>query len=260
MKKLCMILLLGVLLPLGNAFAQGDDLFDIDEEDSLSGSKVTAEQNKKADNNSFLSSFLSNRLPASTARNINKAEKVFCYTVDYAQGDYEGYLIDDLAITGSCGELSEEGKNVIKQFLFNNNSLFSNSTDKCNISPKIVLRYVHGVDHTDVLISSPCQSLTFFHGRDITTINAAPGAAVVDQIVNSYSTLKEKFLSPALLGQMVASGQVMNKGQKEIVRRLSPTEAPIKKWNNNNQAASDTAAPKAETPKQPAKSGWNRLK
>ena len=116
MKKLCMILLLGVLLPFGNAFAQGDDLFDIDEEDSLSGSKVTAEQNKKADNNSFLSSFLSNRLPASTARNINKAEKVFCYTVDYAQGDYEGYLIDDLAITGSCGELSEEGKNVIKQF------------------------------------------------------------------------------------------------------------------------------------------------
>jgi hypothetical protein len=60
---------------------------------------------------------------------------------------------------------------------------------------------------------------------------------------------------------MVASGQVMNKGQKEIVRRLSPTEAPIKKWNNNNnQAAADTTAPKAEAPKQPAKSGWNRLK
>lgn len=260
MRKLYITLIMSVLLPFANAYAQTDDLFDIDDDDALSAAKADAKQEQQPENSAFLSSFLSNRLPAATVRNINKAEKVFCYTVDYAPADYEGYLINDLALTGSCGELSAEGKDVIKQFLFNNNSLFSNNMDKCNISPKIMLRYIHGVDYTDVLISSPCQSLTFFHGNNVTTVNAAPGAAVIDQLISAYSSLKEKFVSPALLGQMVANGQVMNQGQKEIVRRMSPTETPAKKWGNNNNQPQNPTPETQGTPKQPAKSGWNRLK
>ena len=177
------------------------------------------------------------------SKNIENAEKVFCYTVDYAQADYSGYTINDLAITGSCGELSADGKNLIKDMLLNNNLVFSTATDSCNINPRILLRYINGIDSTDILLSAPCHSLTFFHGRDISTLNAAPGKDIVEQIVSTYSSLSEKFLSPALLGQMVPNGQVLTQDQKEIVRKINTIESP-KKWSKkqttNTTAQTDT--------------------
>ena len=197
----------------------------------------------------FLADFLKSRIPASSALNLEKAEKIFCYTVDYAPADYTGYLIDDLAIKGSCGEISEQGKNILQDAVFANNIAYSTTADKCNISPRVMLRFINGADHTDVLLSYPCPSLTFFHGTNITTINAAPAAEIINKIVNAYVSLEEKYLSPALLGQMVANGQVINQNQKEIVRRMTSSKAPIKRWENK---------PKEDTSS--AKSGWNKLK
>ena len=252
MIKICTLSLLCLLIAVNPAVAE-EDFFGLDENENIF-SENTEQTNDKNTVASF--SFLSNRLPESTVKNINKAEKVFCYTVDYAPAGYEGYTINDLALKGACGELSQVGRNLIKNSVLDNNTLYSTSKDNCNISPKIMLRYVYGTDYTDVLFSSPCQSLTFFHGRDITTINAAPGAAIIDQIIKAYTGLEEPYLSPALLGQMVGNGQAMNQRDKEVIRRASPSEAPLKKWNTQQPTKE-----KAQTGnQQPAKSGWNKLR
>lgn len=225
------------------------DLFADEENDTVQNSKQEQQSTKT------LSAFISSRIPASSAKNIENAEKVFCYTVDYAAADYTGYTIDDLAITGSCGELSNEGRNLIKDMVLNNNLVFSTAKDACNINPRILLRYINGIDSTDVLFSAPCHSISFFHGRDISTLNAAPGKNIVEQIVTTYSSLKDKFLSPALLGQMVPNGQVLTQDQKEMVRKINTSESP-KKWNSGT--ASAPAASSSDT--QPTRKGWNKLK
>lgn len=225
------------------------DLFADEENATVQNSKQEQQGTKT------LSAFISSRIPASSAKNIENAEKVFCYTVDYAAADYTGYTIDDLAITGSCGELSNEGRNLIKDMVLNNNLVFSTAKDACNINPRILLRYINGIDSTDVLFSAPCHSISFFHGRDISTLNAAPGKNIVEQIVTTYSSLKDKFLSPALLGQMVPNGQVLTQDQKEMVRKINTSESP-KKWNSGT--ASAPAASSSDT--QPTRKGWNKLK
>jgi hypothetical protein len=124
------------------------------------------------------------------------------------------------------------------------------------MTPKIMLRYIYGIDSTDILLSSPNPSLTFFHGRDILTINATPGKDIIDQIIKAYSSLSEKFLSPALLGQMVPNGQVITQDQKEIVRKTYSTEN-LKKWNKPSNKEQETTQPEK---KAPVKKGWNKLK
>lgn len=225
------------------------DLFGTDDSDSLN--PTTEDTSDK-----ILSSFISSRISLDAANNIEKAEKVFCYTVDLAPIDYDGYVIHSLAVLGSCGELSEKGRNLIKDVALHSSSLYSTSDARCDISPKILLRYIYGIDSTDILLSSPCHSLTFFHGRDITTINAAPGKEIIDQIVNTYSSISEKFLSPALLGQMVPNGQVITQDQKEIVRKTYATEN-LKKWNKPSNQKQATSQPEK---KAPTKKGWNKLK
>lgn len=250
MNKFYALFLLGGMI-VANPAVAADDLFgDGSDEDIFSSADSASTENKQV---AAVSSFLSNRIPESTARNINKAEKVFCYTVDYAQAGYDGYTVNDLALKGACGELSQAGRDLIKKSVLDNNLLYSNSKDNCSISPKIMLRYVYGADYTDVLFSVPCHSLTFFHGRDITTVNAAPGAAIIEQIVKAYASLEEPYQSPALLGQMVGNGQAMNQRDKEVLRRAAPVTAPVKKWNTQQPAQ----APEA---KQPVKSGWNKLR
>lgn len=253
------------------AYAE-EDLFGV-ELDDFADSDQPKEQEPETQQNEYLSSFLRTRIPENTAKLLGKAEKIFCYTVDYAGADYDGYLIDDLAVKGSCGEVSKEGNEMLKEALFNNNRAFSSNADSCSIAPRIMLRYIYGLEHADVLISAPCHSLTFFHGANITTVNAAPGAEIVEKIADAYSSLNERFLSPALLGQMVANGQVINTNQKEIVRRMSPSDGPVRKWtserqntqqtntsvNKRSSATNNTDNDINKSGEQPVKRGWNKL-
>ena len=156
MKKLNFAILLSIFLCWNNA--QAEDIFGNSELEFVTEDETVSEdtswRRKDDEDNKFLSSFLSSKITASTAKNINDAEKIFCYTVDYAPADYKGYLINDLALKGSCGEISETGKSLFKNTLFNNNSAYSNNIESCNISPKIMLRFVNGIDYTDVLLST----------------------------------------------------------------------------------------------------------
>ncbi|MBR3675544.1 MAG: hypothetical protein IKN71_00200 [Alphaproteobacteria bacterium] len=252
MKKFLLLLLASSALSFQDVRAE-EDMFGVGEDILGESADISTPEPVAKDT---LSSYLSNRITQASARSINKAEKVYCYTVDYAPAEYDGYTIDDLAVKGFCGELSTEGRNLMKEVLLQNNSAYSNSVANCQISPKIVLRYVYGLEHTDVLLSDTCPSLTFFHGRDITTVNATPGAAIIEKIVGAYTGLEEKFYSPALLGQTVGNGQPQTQAQKEIIRLNAPAEAPRKKWSNATPAENQPQ----EEPQQPKKSGWNKLK
>lgn len=253
MKKLYLIALIAGVLPFGTAGAQETDIFDDAAEDILGEDIQNIPQSNAT--KSTLSDFLVRKIPAAAARNINKAEKVHCYTVEYKTPDYDGYTMDDLAVKGSCGELSDAGQKLIKDNLFQSSIIYSNSVSNCEIAPKVMLRYIYGLDHTDVLLSYPCPSLTFFHGSNTVILNATPGSAIIEQIVGAYSKLEEKFYSPALLGQMVANGQPQTQAQKEMIRLNAPTSAPRKKWGNEA-----LPEPQQQAPEQPQKSGWNRLK
>ena len=86
------------------------------------------------------------------------------------------------------------------------------------------------------------------------TVNAAPGEKLIEQITKTYSSLSESYVSPALLGQMVPNGQILNQAQKEKVRRFGNSENSRKKWEVEDKNAAETSS------KSPVKSGWNKLK
>lgn len=253
MKKNMPLIALMFVFAASNGFC-ADDLFGIDDVDSETITETTAQSVESAAKQEFFSKFLNSRLPASAARNIEKAEKVFCYTVAYAQPNEGVYTVNDLAIKGSCGELSDSGKKLFNDALWRNTTVFSNQMDNCKIAPKIMLRYIYGPDSTDVLLSYPCPAVTFYHGRDVVTINAAPGAQLFEQITKAYATLSEPYISPALVGQMLPNGQILNQEQKEMVRRLGLGETPNKRWGQPTSSPTQPAS--AATPK----TGWNKLK
>ncbi len=253
MKKLAFTLALMLVFTSTDAFS-ADDFFGLEETDEFAPAakaETATDETKK-----MLSTFLSSRLSATAARNIEKAEKIFCYTVAYADPQTEGYTLNGMAIKGSCGELSANGKKLFEDVLWRNTSVFSGAMDNCSISPKIMLRYIYGPDTTDVLISYPCPAVTFYHGRDVVTVNAAPSGNLLEQITKAYTGLSESYVSPALLGQIVPNGQILNQAQKEKVRRSGNSELSRKKWDTEPAISNNDTSATTST----AKTGWNKLK
>lgn len=70
-----------------------------------------------------------------------------------------------MALTGFCGVLNPELKKLVLQELFMSpQNVILDKNENCIIKPKIMLRFVRGVDNTDVLLSSPCYSYSVFYG------------------------------------------------------------------------------------------------
>mgnify|MGYP007072489494 FL=1 len=180
--------------------------------------------------------------------NINNAEKIFCYEVASRPDDYDGYSIDSMAITGFCGVIKDEIKNIILSDLFmNSKNVLFNVREECVIRPRIVLRFIKGVDATDILLSSPCYSFTVYYPGSVKVFNAKPAAKIIDTLINTLNKNRVDFISPALLNQLLPVGVPQTPEQRELV---SKRPKPIRSW------AADK--PKEEAPK-PAKKGWNNL-
>ena len=82
--------------------------------------------------------------------------------------NYTGYTLDGMAIVGFCGVINQDLQNLIKYELFMNpDNLLFDSTENCLIRPQIMLRFVRGVDSTDILLSSPCHAIAIFYGGKI---------------------------------------------------------------------------------------------
>ncbi len=189
-------------------------------------------------------------------KNIVEAEQAFCYTIETAPEGFTGYTIDGMAITGFCGMLSEPEIDLfVREFLAKDENV-SNVVAQCIIQPRVMLRFIRGVDFTDVLFSSPCHSFAVFYGGSVNAFNATPASATLNAVIEAYEKKKMNFVSPALLTQLLPIGVPQNDEQRALVRSKAQ-QAPVRNWQKNNTQSTTvtTAKPEKTEPK-----GWNRLK
>ncbi len=197
--------------------------------------------------------FIEKSISAPALKNIMDAERVFCYNVETAPENYQGYTIDQMALTGFCGILEKEHADLFRNEFFKTETNISTTTAQCVISPKIMLRFVRGIDATDVLFSNPCPSISVFYGGTFKSFNAAPAVKSIEGVVEVFTGLKTEFVSPALLNQTFPIGVTLNDEQKALVNQQKSAQ-PIRHWTDQSPKA-PVQAPKEEGPK-----GWNKMK
>ena len=184
--------------------------------------------------------------------NIVNAEQVFCYEVFPQNNEYEGYTLDGFPIRGFCGVMGEPVRDMVtKYFLGTEGNVLFDQAEQCVIQPKIIIRFVRGVDYTDMLISSPCHSFAIFYGGGVHVYNFKPGAAIIDAMLKALGPKHSEFVSPSLLNQVLPIGVIQNEQQRKIVNKRSE---PIRKWEQK------TKAEEAKRAAEEKKSGWNKLK
>ena len=179
--------------------------------------------------------------------NITDSEAVFCYQVSSKPAGYKGYTIDNMAVTGFCGIIENDLKNMIIRQFFATPENISQEVAQCVIKPRLMLRFVRGVDNTDVLLSSPCYSYSVFYGGKVKSYNFSPAAEIIDVMVDSFRPKTVPFVSPAMLRQLLPIGVAQTQSQKDMVAKQS---GPIRNWDTQSAPAKPAA---------PKKSGWNNL-
>lgn len=182
----------------------------------------------------------------SALTNITNSEQVFCYQIANKPENYTGYTLDGMAIVGFCGVINQDLQTLIKsELLMNPNNILFDVTENCVIRPQVMLRFIRGIDSTDVLLSSPCHALAIFYGGKISAFNAKPAAQIIDAVIEPLLKNKVDFASPALFNQLLPIGVAQTDEQKNLIKKKNE---PIKSWQKEQQA--NTAR----------KSGWNKLK
>ena len=124
------------------------------------------------------------------------------------------------------------------------------SSEQCIIRPRLMIRFVKGIDATDVLISSPCYSVAIFYGGKVNAFNFKPGGEVLDVMIESFNEQMQPFVSPALLNQLLPVGVPQTQMQQNTARTTAtqPLRSP------------QPAAKVTTSPAKPRTSGWNDLK
>ena len=180
----------------------------------------------------------------SATQNIEKAERLFCYVVSAKPQNYSGYTLDNMAITGFCGVIDDNLKDLlIEQILATQNNIDFVNVENCTIQPRVLLRFVRGVDSTDILLSAPCYSASIFYGGSIKTYNMKPAANLLDTVTNAFQTSQTNFVSPALLNQLLPIGVP----QKGVVKPVSTPRPQVKRnWDVSQEPTGNNA--------------WNSLK
>lgn len=183
--------------------------------------------------------------------NIINAEQAFCYQISNPGPSYDGYTLDGMALTGFCGILNPDLRNLLAQQLVGAeaNVNFA-SSEQCIIRPRLMIRFVKGIDATDVLISSPCYSVAIFYGGKVNAFNFKPGGEVLDVMIESFNEQMQPFVSPALLNQLLPVGVPQTQMQQNTARTTAtqPLRSP------------QPAAKVTTSPAKPRTSGWNDLK
>ncbi len=189
---------------------------------------------------------ISSAIGSSALNNITNSEQVFCYQIANKPENYTGYTLDGMAIAGFCGVINPKLQTLIKsELMMNPNNILFDVTENCVIRPQIMLRFVRGIDSTDVLLSAPCHALAFFYGGKISAFNAKPAAQIIDAIIEPLIKNKVEFASPALFNQLLPIGVAQTDEQKALAQKKNE---PIKNWQKEQQA------------NKARKSGWNKLK
>lgn len=194
-----------------------------------------------------ISQNIADAMGATAMDNIKNSEQVFCYQVATKPAGYKGYTIDNVAITGFCGVVQADLKElIVKQFLATPENI-SDEIDRCVIKPRLMLRFVKGVDFTDILLSAPCHSFTMFYGGKVKSYNFKPAAEIIDVMVDAFREKTIDFVSPALLRQLLPIGVAQTPEQKEMLQQQRG--GAVRNWDDKQ---AQPEAPKAKT-------GWNNL-
>lgn len=216
-------------------------------QDSFQSPNQAGKWQPNPENNTILPE-IQNAIGTAAVKNITDAEQIFCYQITNKPDNYDGYTLDGMAIVGFCGVINNELKTMINSELFMNpNNVLFDVTEECIIRPKVMLRFVRGVDSTDILLSSPCHSFAIFYGGKVNAFNAKPAAPIIDALIDPLIRGRIDFASPALLNQLLPLGVAQTEEQKAL---LSQKNEPIRNWINKQN----------EEDKAPKKSGWNNLK
>ena len=180
------------------------------------------------------------------AHNLTSPEQVFCYQVATPPENYRGYTLNGMALVSFCGIVNNKVQQIINQKLLNNpQSILFDQTENCIIRPQIMLRYIRGIDSTDLLISSPCHAIATFYGGTVKAFNAKPAAADIDNIIKPLLANKIDFVSPALFNQSLPIGVAKTEEQKQLLQKKNE---PCRQWEQKQQEQSAKTA------------GWNKLK
>ncbi len=205
---------------------------------------------------------MSDSLGKAAMDNVTKAEQAFCYEVANKPADYSGYTLDGMAVTGFCGVINEELRRILATQFFATAANISNATEQCVIRPKLIIRFVRGVDYTDVLVSAPCHSIAVFYGGKVKTYNFKPGAELLDVMVSSFAEQRRDFVSPSLLNQLLPIGIPQTAEQQKTVRAQATQQQPVRNWEKAPVRAETrgAASPAGASPVQTKQRGWNNLK
>lgn len=179
-------------------------------------------------------------------RNIVDSEQVFCYQIATPPENYSGYTLDGMAIAGFCGVIDGKLRDMIISELLNKpEHIVFDQFEDCVVRPQVMLRFMRGIDATDMLISSPCHAVAFFYGGKLSAFNAKPAALVIDNLVRSLLKNKIDFVSPTLFNQLLPAGVAKTEEQKALLQKKN---TPFLQWKQRQQ---EQAARNA---------GWNKLK
>lgn len=201
--------------------------------------------------------FIVNSIPPIASQNITTPEQVFCYVVTKRTEDYTGYTLNNYAITDYCGELNASQITTSYEALFTQGPNIITTPSNCRIEPRIMLRFVRGVDITDVLLSSPCPSFTVFYASKYKSFNIKQG--IINDLITQFEKNKIPFNSPSLLKQTIGNGSPKNNTEEELLEKKKREATPIISWQKKSQPTSEENSSSSAINK-PKNSGWGNLK
>ena len=166
------------------------------------------------------------------AKIIENSETAFCYQVTPKSPTYAGYTLNNMAITGFCGIIDNNLRQMLlNQLVSEEKNIDFLTTENCTIQPRVLLRFVRGVDNVDILLSSPCYSISIFYGGSVRTYNMKPAAQLLTTVTDAFKKTQTKFVSPAVLNQLLPIGVVQSAEQRS---KLLPVAQPKKSWSSDN--------------------------
>ncbi|MCM1323912.1 MAG: hypothetical protein NC218_07110 [Acetobacter sp.] len=207
---------------------------------------------RKAPRQKSIIPMITSAIPEAAAYNISNAEQVFCYRVAKRPKDYTGYTLSSFMVTGYCGELDNSNIVTAYEALFTQGPNIITAQANCKIEPQMMLRFVRGVDYTDVLLSNPCPSFTVFYGGRYKAFNIKQG--VISDLIAMFDEKQEGFNSPALLKQTVANGAPTTDKERDVLEKKKKEHQPVMNWKKQTEPAV-----KSEEDVKP-KSGWGNIK
>lgn len=252
MNKLVLGALLGAMI-VGNAYAeippelQGFEfLEDVLPKDEFGSVKIKEKSRRSMQKD--IIPLIMDGIAEAAAMNIRNPEQVFCYHVEKREKGYEGYTLSNYKVVDYCGELDFDVLTTTYEALFTRSPNIITTMANCKIVPKVMLRFVRGIDYTDVLMSSPCASFTVFYAGRYKSFNIKQG--IIDDLISQFDSNREEFKSPALIKQTVANAKPES---AEEAYKLDKEKKRLDELKEDE--------PKSFEPVSvPKKSGWGNIK